>query len=74
MLYITGWVENEPSNPFITPTDNWTLTWFGAHIFLHDTRLIIVGNRNIIEIVSCIKQIEISIFQIIIVTLLASTT
>ena len=45
---ITGWVEPEPSNPFSTPTDNWTRTWFGTHTCLHDTRLLIFWSKNTI--------------------------
>ena len=74
MLYVTGWVENEPSNTFSTPTDNWTWTWFGAHILLYDIRLIIVGNKNTIFKCSCIKPTGISIFKTIGVNILASTT
>ena len=48
MLCITGWIESESSHPFITPTNNWTCTWFGAHIFWHDTRLLMIWNKETI--------------------------
>ena len=48
MLYITGWIENELSHPFSTTTDNWTWTWFGAHICRYDTRLLIFCNKKTI--------------------------
>ena len=45
VLCITGWIEYEPSNAFSTPTDNLNHTWFGTHIFRHDTRLLIFWNK-----------------------------
>ena len=48
VLYITGWIESESSNTFSTPTDNWTWTWFGKHIYRHDTRLLIFWNKDTI--------------------------
>ena len=41
-----GWIESEPCHPFSTTTDNWTWTWFGAHIFHNDIRLLIFWNKK----------------------------
>ena len=48
MFCITGWIESEAIHPFITPTKNWILTWFGAHLCRHDTRLLIFWNKSTI--------------------------
>ena len=51
MFCVTGWIEYEPSHTFSTPTDNWTCEWFGAHIFWHNTILLIFWNKkNIVDI------------------------
>ena len=48
MFYITGLVESEPSHIFGTPTCYCTLTWFGANILWHNTRILIIweGGSN----------------------------
>ena len=48
VLCITGWLESEPSHPFITPTGYWTWTRFCAHIYWYNTRFIIFWNKNTI--------------------------
>ena len=48
MLCISCWIDYETSSPFITLTDNWNWTWFGAHICWNDTRLIIFFNKDTI--------------------------
>ena len=55
---ITGWVEVESSNIFITMTNNWTHTWFCTHIFWHDSRFFIFWNKD--TIVNFLKKIHCS--------------
>ena len=48
VFYITGWIEPESSHPFSVPTDYWTRTMFDANIYRHDTRLLILWNKETI--------------------------
>ena len=52
------------SHPFSAPTDNWTITQFGAHICWHDTRFLIFCNgQTIIELFLYKSESNLKVFN-----------